>query len=703
MDCKEYIEMLKNEIFSDADEDAIPENEAMLNKIGNMLIESEVITEFQPDYFCGSGRRGKKVEFDGYSYDVADGTYNLFLVDDLYNTNEILNREKVDRLLSSAEEVVYCALNGKFLSWEESTAGFEVASNISRLFENKNRSDIDVDLKRIRIFIFTLKSLSTRYKNVPRPNIEGTDIAVEYSIYDANRIYDMVKSGFDKESVDICFSDFGFPEIPAILGNHKEGEYTSYLATVPGSLLAEIYKQYGTRVLESNVRAFLSVRGKVNKGIRQTILSQPEKFFLLNNGITVTANDLEVRNENGITYIKEISNMQIVNGGQTTASLANALIKDRADLSDISVMMKLSVIEDKSIEEQLVPEISKASNSQNKVDEADFFSNHPYHIRIQELSNKIMAPAQNGEQYETFWFYERVRGQYEVEQMNRTPAENKKWKKRYPKNQKITKTDWAKFLLSYEGYPEFVSKGAQTAMKKFATIIQGTDGTNGFWVEHASEIDNDYYKASIAKTILFKNTEKLVSNADWYKEIRSYRANIVTYSVAYLAYIAQQQKKDINLKLIWQKQEIYPELKEQLLTTTKEVYDFLTSDDRETQNVTEWAKKSSCWAKLKKERLTIHQSFLDTLINPSKDKKDEITNAVGNAMIFVEETPLVVWKALLEWGEKYHYIEDWKDKEVLNKVIQYHERGIIPKDKYFQDAMALYNRLSNEGFINPIS
>ena len=107
-----------------------------------------------------------------------------------------------------------------------------------------------------------------------------------------------------------------------------------------------------------------------------------------------------------ITYAKDF---QIINGGQTTASLSNARHKDKADLSEIYVQMKLTEVDsnaDKSSE--LIRTISRSSNSQNKVSDADFFATTPFHVRMEQISRKVFEPAHNGAQYETRWFYEQA-------------------------------------------------------------------------------------------------------------------------------------------------------------------------------------------------------------------------------------------------------------------------------------------------------
>lgn len=107
----------------------------------------------------------------------------------------------------------------------------------------------------------------------------------------------------------------------------EEADYDAYLGIVPGSFLAKAYLKYGSKLLQGNVRAFLSIRGKVNRGIRETIIKSPENFFTYNNGIAVVARSVRFSVDG--TKIVHMRDPQIINGGQTTASLANAIIKKK--------------------------------------------------------------------------------------------------------------------------------------------------------------------------------------------------------------------------------------------------------------------------------------------------------------------------------------------------------------------------------------
>ena len=694
MDLKEYIESFTSDVQTDADVLQTSIEEAFLTNIGEKLIENETITGYNVGYFKNKGRSNRRIEINGYGYEDSDGTYNLFVVDDLEELDATLTNTKLDILLRRAEELVYCGIESRYLEWEESSIGYESANDINLLYKNRANMEIDFDLKKIRIFILTNKMLSDRFKNVLRDAIH--DIPVEFSVYDATKLYDMAKAGFEKEPVDILFQDYGIDGIPSIKCTAKDGEFESYLAPIPGSVLADIYIEKGSQILEGNVRAFLSVRGKVNKGIRKTILSEPEKFFILNNGITVTSSGISFDDSSGENIITKINELQIVNGGQTTASLANAVLKERADLSNIQVMMKLSVLKSQEVATKLVPEISRASNSQNKIDEADFFSNHPYHIKIEELSKKILAPAVDGNQFQTVWFYERARGQYTVAQMKMTQSQMKSFKLKHPKNQVMKKTDIAKYIMAYSGYPHDTSKGAQAAMKKFSTQVQGNDGDGGFWKEDSSSVNEKYFKELIAKAIIFKETEKLVSSLDWYKEVKAYRANIVAYAIAILSKYASDKKMSIDLKSIWNTQKMYTELREQFAVTAREVYNFLTGE-REIQNVTEWAKRDKCWKNAQAIRWRILPEFEETLVAQEKAKKSDITETTVDAMNFVVNQNVEFWHELKEWGTKYLYLTP-REISFIDIAINIHTHHKIPNERHFTEIVKVYNSLVSKGF-----
>jgi hypothetical protein len=278
-------------------------------------------------------------------------------------------------------------------------------------------------------------------------------------------------------------------------------------------MLAKIYNHYEGRLLEGNVRSYLQARGKVNKGIINTIQNEPDMFFAYNNGIAATAKSIKIDNIEGTDYITEITGLQIVNGGQTTASLALSMIKFKRDdietkLKKIFVPMKLSVVKSLEKAQLIIQDISKYANSQNKVSEADLWSNHPFHIRMEELSRRIIAPAVNGNQFGTKWFYERANGQYKQTTYKSSDAERNKFEKQFPKNQMFTKTDLAKYMNIILQKPHIASKGNQKSFAVYADKVAEQ------WEKDDTVFNDNYFKKVVASVILFRGAQEIVKNKD---------------------------------------------------------------------------------------------------------------------------------------------------------------------------------------------
>lgn len=208
-------------------------------------------------------------------------------------------------------------------------------------------------------------------------------------------------------------------------------------------------------------------------------MKQPENFFTYNNGIAIVARSVKFSTDGSkITYFKDL---QIINGGQTTAALASAIIKNEAPkgMDNLFVPMKLTVlnVEDDMSEEQvqnyneLTKTISECANSQNAVKPADFFSNHPFHVKMEQLSRKVMAPPVGGNPYQTIWFYERSRGKWEQEQMKLNAHQRDLFKQKNPKDQLITKEKLAKCYNAILMHPDQVCKSSADNFKIFAPLL----------------------------------------------------------------------------------------------------------------------------------------------------------------------------------------------------------------------------------------
>ena len=556
--------------------------------------------------------------------------------------------------------------------------------------------ELKSEIAKINLILVSNASLSQRVIELPKEKAEGINTA--YEVWDFGRIFRNETSGKAKEDVTINFEEINGKGIPCLPAYTGESSLKSYLLVMPAQILADLYRDHGERLLEQNVRTFLQFRGKINKGIRNTIINEPSMFFSYNNGLSATAQEVETGGDDN--RLLKVKNLQIVNGGQTTASIFTANKKEKADLSKVYVQIKLSVIKPESIEE-VVPRISMYSNTQNRVNAADFFSNHPFHRRIEEFSRRLWAPSPEGGMQETHWFYERARGQYANKQVNLTVSDKRKFLTQNPRKQMFTKTDLAKFILSFEEAPHEVSLGAQKA-------FSGTPRTKGFvnriaelWGnQKGGDFNEVWYKRAIAKAIFFKTLDRLVFRMPWYS---GYKANIVTYTLAKFSRIVRESKLNIDFLGIWDKQQLPSAIEGFLGEIAMTVNEVLTNPpDGSTSNVSEWAKKEFCWDKMKEIPISLQHETKLLLIDDGQRKEREkegvrtqlIQDSI-HAQSYVVEKGAVYWEQLREWNRLNLKLSP-KEQGILNVACSIPMR--IPTDKQAVILIKGEERAKSEGF-----
>ena len=721
MDVREFREVLHEDIALAASANITNVEEEFLTYVTDILISAEEFDDFIECYYDGVSKKRANMRVDGYALDETDGSCCVFI--SKYHgphEDEAIRNEDIVQAFKKIRYFIEEAVNFRLYNYiEESTQAYEFAKI---LYDNVSR------ITKFRFYLLTDAFNKQRAKNIKDEELVGK--TVELNVWDITRIFDVVNSKTQKESVEIFLPEMGYDGIPCVKAveyqdvvadieampkyEELDGEgivkpeniitYSSYLAVIPGQILNDLYLEYGSRLLEGNVRSFLSNKRKVNKNIQNTIKNYPEMFFAYNNGIAATATEIDtIMTDTGLK-ITRIKDLQIVNGGQTTASIANTLLTarkdEKIDISKLFVPMKVSVLEH-SMSEKIIPKISEYSNSQNPVDASDFFSNHPFHIRMEGFSRKIPAPAVNGNQYQQYWYYERTRGQYNQGKMKFKPKSSqlKQYETRYPEKQVIKMVDLAKLVEIYEGAPDKVSKGKQAVVQVFATAIKKQ------WEASDANFNELYYKKIIALAIIFNRTDEIVKQTAWWKEKRSYKANVVAYAMSVLFEHIRKTKKnhELDFGVIWNKQSLYPELQKQLMTLCDEVYAFITREDRLTENVTEWCKKEACWDRAKEEKWTFYSEFMNTLIskdeNRINEKEAKSNQKVANeidAMKFILAAGKDYWVRVLEWGETRRLLSDM-ERSILKLVINIWVTGRIPSEKQAQVVIRARKRMISEG------
>ena len=560
--------------------DALRE-EIFVEKMGNILEDYGEIESLVP---CPYKSKGLKI--DGYHYDDEFKELTLIVSNFLDETDPSklrVSNDDVNTLFKNATSFLVRSLMGLRNKIEISSEAHELANLIE---------ECRGDIRTAKIVAIT--DGITQKRPAETEEVEGIEIL--RTIWDIERTFHFHKTG-ERERIEIDFEDYCRGPLSCVAKENSLGRYTNYLAFIPGAALADMYAKWGIKLLDMNVRVFLSARGNVNKGIRETILKEPEMFCAFNNGITVFAKSVEVSSsESGLGLIRA-EDFQIVNGGQTTASLYHARKKDRACIDDTIVQMKLTVIHHEEDINVLVPRISEYSNTQNKVQSADLAANQSPHPEIQTISNNILAPDPTGGSKQSYWFYERARGSYdELKNLTaKTPAQKKQFDALRPKNQKFDKIKFGKVWNTYLRLPHMVSLGGQKNFGRFNEWLRDQKGEE--WVP--------FFKKTVSLMILWNATERMVRR----KGFEGYHHNIVAYSLAWLFHLTDSR---IDLEKIWQKQTAADPILEILEPISEVVNEHIRNT---MQNVTEYCKKEECWNNLKTTAFNLPSTVSSEYLN----------------------------------------------------------------------------------------
>ncbi len=630
-----------------------------------------------------------RIKVEGFRYDDDDQT--LVLVTSLF---DFFKQQKV---LTSSDLVTLANRVRTFFKLLKDDKDFKIIESLHIDYSTPEYDAIDEiknsHIERLTILIFTDYSLSERIKLLSIDPVY--DIPVSIELWDLKRLYEIESLNGAREP-----KIYSFKDSPLSLSLASEGEgFKSYIGAIPATLLATMYKNSGSRLLEGNVRSFLSSTTAVNKQIRNSIKNNPEKFFILNNGIAVTARNLKF-SDTGLLI--EATDFQIINGGQTTATLSKAVYVEKIDVSRASVAIKLTEITDdltRDEADQMVIAISRASNSQNKISDADFFSNHPFHVDMEKKSERLITPALNSITG-TFWYYERSKGSYKQKVMFSSKGQQKSFESRYPKKQIIKKEDLARVWLCWKdpAEPNIVSKGAASLFSRFSKIIDEK------WInkDDTGVFSDEYYKNTVSLIILLRDLKESIKQSKWYDG--GYLANIATYTISLLAEHVKSelgQLEMFDLSVIWLEQSVSSDLLEKLTNLAEEVMKCITSPDQGYANVTQWCKQEKCWIKLRdsfSSRAFLHDLASRYILSKDKLSEKKKTNKkeakIDKGINFeIEAINYTHWKEAYQFDTHNHILAEKWQKAIYS--IAYMQKYNEFNCKYALEGL---KKLREEGF-----
>jgi len=676
MELKDFLSDLVHEIDAEvtASEDGGLPHEAFLNYCTDQLTE---FGETEDAVACTFEATGQAVH--GYSYSDYDERLDLYITHYQHASDEYtIQKREVETALKKLRRFLERTYEGKNDNVLPSDPHYDIVTTIKTCWQK---------ILTVRLFLFTDGNSTIDEKK--HDEIDGK--IIQTNIWDIARFFRLKASGEDQKPTDINVSEYDLDGLRCAAASGENDEVDTFLCVMPGYFLAEIYQQFGPRLLERNVRSFQSFRTQVNKGMLKTIEEEPERFLAYNNGLTVTASNVEFQTpENKI--ITRIENFQIVNGGQTTNCIYRAKYQHQLELDGIWVPVKLCVIDDKKID-QIAPLVAEFANKQNAIRKSDLHANNEIYLKLEQLSRNTWAPATEGAQRETRWFFERARNQHADQvSMKKTAAQKKKFENEFPRSQKFDKGQLAKFWGAWNQEPQEVCLGAE----KYHSIFMG-DLENNKSKFDSNKPDESFMRL-VAMAILYKSTFKQIKTK---KLGMSYPGVVTNYSIALISHLSQMK---LDLLDIWKHQKISEELEECIDFIAPKVTELLVEEQG--YNPNEYAKgrkinRKTLWERLLEANLRLPKDFKSTEgeapVRPSVGRGRPVTPEQEEAISKVNQYPSEELWAVASWAKETGNLEPWQ-RSILGTVATLPGRGKVPSGKQAVQVVKAMDEASRLGF-----
>ncbi|RRB06858.1 AIPR family protein [Larkinella rosea] len=599
MDIQEYINYRDDLLDETRDEEGFISESSLINAVLPAMSDAKLIDsdDYSDAFFCNYP---ENIKINGYKFNESEERLQLFIV----NESSLFPNATPEDLLIS-QKAHYDALFAKAIKFirkstrrhliDDVQEAHPAKSLINFLSSVKGIEQIDV----IEIFLISATATVEIRGASPQPKqidfeeellkvlitkADRTSVEKKISIYkrliDLNFLFNVLISQGNREILEVDFVSLFGEGIQAIRAADEQ-HFESYLCVLPAPMLADLYKRYSTRMLEKNVRSFLQFKG-VNQGIRDTIRKTPEYFIAYNNGLTVTAVGAITEQKGELTQISSLKDFQIVNGGQTTASIYFSQ-KDGLDISKIKIMAKVNIAKNAGEEDlnELISNISKFSNAQSKVSNADLRSRNEQLIRIKVMSESTLTPS--GKK----WFFERFKGEFDTLQ-RKNPRSKARLNSEFPKKRRFSKEGLAKYYMSWGGQPYLVKKGGDKVFRIFIEEISGTGGGK------APVIDRDFFEAMIARVILFRELEDIYG--DGRNAIGQLRSAVVPYTISVLHNFTSESRtgNGFDLQKIWQREGLEKDIRS-MLTDLMKLMNELIKKYAASDDYGEFSKRKELW------------------------------------------------------------------------------------------------------------
>lgn len=625
-----------------------------------------------PDLCIFSSPRAK---ITAYDYNEEAETLDLFL---FIHTTPMASR--ADSKIKSGFNYLrnfydQCLKRKSSFDGNESSFSSEIQEAISMIRESKN------NVNAVRFYILT-DGVVASPDEINTPDKDENGVICEYHIWDIARIYHQDQINHGNEKIEIDFeNDIKYfvpnkdskinstiaPKIQCLKVDDNNPYVDTYIAIISGDVLAKIYNQYRTLLLEKNVRAFLRNKSKVNQRIMSTIKNKPEMFFSYNNGISTTASEVELKQNGRVQYLTKLKDWQIVNGGQTTASIASA---KNCDLTKVFVQMKVSVVKDKEKYDDIVKDISRSANSQTGIKPSDFDSGEEFLIKLEKLSKEEFTPVSN-----TKWFFEKMRGQYTDIRGTLNKIEEDRFKKEFPKRNLLTKIDVAKVMVIWDMKPHIACNSRE---KCFASYMSGLR-------KNQEKIDSAYWHKVVSLSILYKNIEVCFERRCGQK---GFKSRTTAYTMSAISHLTNQE---LDLDYIWKNEKVQPQLEEIIERLVVKVNNQLDLD-----NSRSFTKNSKCWDDI--QEMINTETIPNSLQLSSNNNLDFYTEVEKNIIEQANAISQEYWKAVLEWDKKEKALAQIEKRAISNYIKKFDKGRFFKTINNAEKALKIKEEVESMGF-----
>ncbi|WP_342259080.1 AIPR family protein [Spiroplasma endosymbiont of Dioctria linearis] len=307
-----------------------------------------------------------------------DGGINIFFIDDEnYSINiaqcryvSSITKEDIESSIDKIINTINCFNENRYNDKKDEIKS--IGSNWLNYLEENN--SISVSFITSAKIEFEISTILSKYKKQIQKKL-GNEIKVNFSIICEKEIEEILKNDALKAGVKECKLEL--VDKDSYIEIKTENYSDVLLAVITGESLRKVYESQSRegQIFEKNVRGYIK-NGKIDSGIKNTLKDNPEKFLILNNGLTIIAKNI---NRDG-RHLK-FDELFIVNGGQTTSLIGDSSIN--SSIKEVKVFVK--IIDNSN--ENIIEEISEASNNQKPIKPIDLIANNRNVKKFHDLIN----------------------------------------------------------------------------------------------------------------------------------------------------------------------------------------------------------------------------------------------------------------------------------------------------------------------------